>query len=141
MASFDVRQPWRCIELVLHVFFRPFRDNTVGLSQALSAVTNLAGVLTAALPFLAEAPEWMNPGFLMFISVAGTSVQLVQAMMDPIFKGTTFILSLAGAGSPVASTTEFGKTARAFWDALKTRFGKSIGKNKIACGFRFLFYF
>ena len=112
------------IDLVLHVFFRPFRDNTVGLSQALSAVTNLAGVLTAALPFLAEAPEWMNPGFLMFISVAGTSVQLLQAMMDPIFKGTTFILSLAGAGSPVASTTGFGKTARAFWDALKTRFGK-----------------
>jgi len=85
------------VDVVLFVIVRPFRDQTVNLSQILGSISNLLGILAAALPILMPdfVPDWLNGSLVMMISSAGTAVMAMQALMDPLFKlcGTLFAVS------------------------------------------------
>jgi hypothetical protein len=85
-----------CVELGMFSFCRPFRDNVVNVSKVLGSLSNLMGVLAAALPFLVlEVPEWLGGAFVMLVTSAGTLVMAAQACMGPIasFLGAAFEVS------------------------------------------------
>ena len=90
------------VDVALFCWFRPFRDHTVNMSQSLGAISNLLGILVAALPILIPdlVPDWFDGFLVMIISSAGTAVMAIQALMDPIFKltGTLFIFTGKAAG-------------------------------------------
>ena len=85
------------MDVVLFVIVRPFRDQTVNFSQILGSISNLLGILVAALPILTPdfVPAWFDGTLVMMISSAGTAVMALQALMDPFFKltGTAFAMT------------------------------------------------
>jgi len=91
-----------CVELVMFSCCRPFRDNVVNITKVLGSLSNLLGVLAAALPFLIpEVPEWLGGAFVMLVTSAGTLVMAAQACMGPIasFLGVAFELSGRATGA------------------------------------------
>jgi len=82
-----------CVELVTFTCYRPFRDNLVNFTKVLACLSNLMGILAAALPFFVpEVPEWLGGAFVMLVTSVGTLVMAAQACVGPIatFLGVAF---------------------------------------------------
>jgi len=74
-----------CVELVTFASCRPFRDNLVNITKVLGCLSNLMGVLAAALPlFIPEVPEWLGSAFVVLVTSAGTLVMAALAYVGPV---------------------------------------------------------
>lgn len=89
---------------VVFIGFRPFRDNIVNLSAILTSISNFCAIMTAVL--LLMAPDsglsgWLTGDLVMWLTVAGTAVSTISALLDPIFQlaGVTVQVGDAVAGA------------------------------------------
>ena len=94
------------LDLLLFVWFRPFRDNLVNFAQTLAASSNLMGIIVSALPMLLPEnliPGWIRGPVVMWVTVAGTSILTVAAVFDPIFSVLGIVATVGGKVTSVCN--------------------------------------
>ena len=115
------------IDVLLYTCFRPFRDNTVNLSQSLAAFTNLAGVLIAALPILLDVdlvPDWLNSQLMILVSTLGTLAMATQAILNPVFLLSGTLFQVTGGVGKALGKCNVGGLVLSLGTALWVRFQK-----------------
>jgi len=76
------------IDFLLFVLKRPFRDNTVNFSQAISTFSNMLAIVIAALPHMIsedEVPRFLTGTLVMWVTSASTGVLVIAAALDPVW--------------------------------------------------------
>lgn len=115
------------IDVLLYTCFRPFRDNTVNLSQSLAAFTNLAGVLIAALPILLDVdlvPDWLNSQMMILVTTLGTLAMATQAILNPVFLLSGTLFQVTGSVGQACGKCNVGGLFLSLGTALWVRFQK-----------------
>ena len=87
------------LDLTIFLSKRPFRDNLVNMAQILAASANLSAVVLAALPILFPEqllPPWIRGPVVMWLTLGGTAIIAVTAILDPVFQAMGFIVVIGG---------------------------------------------
>ena len=114
------------VELLLIICNRPFRDNHVNLSTAITSFTNLAGIIIAAAPFMLPSnwlPDVFGPALIITVATVGTLIAALQSILDPI--GLALKHANQGASSLIVAcghcSCDIGGVCKTVGQALWTR--------------------
>ena len=95
------------LDMVVFIGFTPFRDNIVNLSSILTSISNFCAIMIAVLLLTAPdgyLPEWLTGDLVMWLTVAGTGVSTVSALLDPLFQLAGVTVQVTGRISSVGKS-------------------------------------